>query len=117
MGIVTTSSETAFTRSAEAVYDFVTSPANWPTTYPGGAHVTNLPDHLPIKIGDTWDEPRSPANSPSRKNPLAFENAGENAVGLRAPRRGFPMLGGRVERPPQCGSLQFEQLPTGVPRR
>jgi hypothetical protein len=56
MGIVTTSSETAFTQPAAEVYDFVTNPANWPKTYPGGAHVTNLPDHLPLKIGDTWDE-------------------------------------------------------------
>lgn len=56
MGIVTTSSETAFTHSPETVYDFVTNPANWPKTYPGGAHITNLPDHLPLRVGDTWDE-------------------------------------------------------------
>ncbi|MEV0669634.1 SRPBCC family protein [Mycobacterium sp. NPDC050441] len=56
MGIVTTSSETAFTQSAEEVYDFVTNPANWVKTYPGSAHVGGLPDRLPLEVGDTWTE-------------------------------------------------------------
>jgi hypothetical protein len=56
MGIVTTSSETAFTQSAEEVYDFVTNPANWTKTYPGSAHIEGLPDDLPLKVGDTWTE-------------------------------------------------------------
>ena len=56
MGIVTTSSETAFARSPETIYDFVTNPANWPKTYPGSAHITNLPAELPLKVGDTWQE-------------------------------------------------------------
>ena len=55
MGIVTSTSETAFTQSAEAVYDFVTNPANWTKTYPGSAHVGELPE-LPLKVGDTWVE-------------------------------------------------------------
>lgn len=55
MGIVTTTSETAFTQSAETVYDFVTNPANWTKTYPGSAHVGGLPE-LPLKVGDTWEE-------------------------------------------------------------
>ena len=42
MGIVTSTSETAFTQSAEAVYDFVTNPANWTKTYPGSAHIGRL---------------------------------------------------------------------------
>ena len=46
MGIVTTSSETAFARSPETIYDFVTNPANWTKTYPGSAHITNLPAEL-----------------------------------------------------------------------
>ena len=33
MGIVTTSSETAFRQPPEAIYDFVTNPANWPKTH------------------------------------------------------------------------------------
>ena len=56
MGIVTTSSETAFTQSAEEVYDFVTNPANWVKTYPGSAHIGGLPTELPLKVGDTWTE-------------------------------------------------------------
>jgi hypothetical protein len=56
LGIVTTSSETAFARSPEIIYDFVTNPANWTKTYPGSAHITNLPDELPLKVGDTWEE-------------------------------------------------------------
>ena len=44
MGIVTTSSETAFTQSPEEVYDFVTKPANWTKTYPGGPRISGLPD-------------------------------------------------------------------------
>lgn len=55
MGIVTTTSETAFTQSAETVYDFVTDPLNWTKTYPGSAHIGGLPD-LPLKVGDTWEE-------------------------------------------------------------
>ncbi|UXA19857.1 SRPBCC family protein [Mycobacterium sp. SMC-4] len=56
MGIVTTTSENAFTQSAEEVYDFVTNPANWPKTYPGSAHVGTVPDTLPLAIGDSWTE-------------------------------------------------------------
>ncbi len=55
MGIVTATSETAFTQSAEKVYDFVTNPENWTKTYPGSAHIANLPE-LPLKVGDTWQE-------------------------------------------------------------
>ena len=55
MGIVTSTSETAFTQSAEAVYDFVTNPANWTKTYPGSMHIAKLPE-LPLQVGDTWEE-------------------------------------------------------------
>ncbi|MET0704101.1 MAG: SRPBCC family protein [Mycobacterium sp.] len=55
MGIVSTSSETAFPQSPETVYDFVTDPANWTKTYPSSAHVGKLPE-LPLHIGDTWEE-------------------------------------------------------------
>jgi hypothetical protein len=56
LGIVTTSSETAFTQSTETVYDFVTNPSNWTKTYPGRAHIGKLPDELPLQVGDTWEE-------------------------------------------------------------
>jgi hypothetical protein len=56
LGIVTTSSETAFRHPPETVYDFVTNPANWTKTYPGSAHITDLPDTLPLQVGDTWAE-------------------------------------------------------------
>lgn len=56
MGIVTTSSATTFSRPAEAIYDFVSDPGNWPKTYPGGPIIRNLPDHRPLEVGDTWDE-------------------------------------------------------------
>ena len=56
MGIVTTSSETAFARPPETIYDFVTNPANTDDDYPGSAHITDLPDELPLKVGDTWQE-------------------------------------------------------------
>ena len=55
MGIVTTSSETAFHHPPEMVYDFVTDPANWTKTYPSSAHIGKLPD-VPLKVGDTWEE-------------------------------------------------------------
>lgn len=55
MGIVTTSSETAFRHPAEVIYDFVTNPANWTKTYPGSARIGTLPD-LPLQVGDTWEE-------------------------------------------------------------
>ncbi|MGW0158224.1 SRPBCC family protein [Mycobacterium sp. NPDC003323] len=56
MGIVTTSSETAFSRPAEVIYDFVTNPANWAKTYPGGPRITGVRDTLPLQVGDTWQE-------------------------------------------------------------
>jgi hypothetical protein len=55
LGIVTTSSETAFSQSPETLYDFVTNPANWTKTYPGSNYVGKL-DRLPLAIGDTWEE-------------------------------------------------------------
>ena len=55
MGIVTTTSETAFNHPPEAVYDFVTNPANWTKTYPGSNYVGKL-DDLPLKVGDSWEE-------------------------------------------------------------
>lgn len=56
MGIVTTTSETAFTQSPEEIYDFVTNPANWPKTYPGSMHIEGLPAEMPLKVGDVWKE-------------------------------------------------------------
>jgi hypothetical protein len=56
LGIVTTSSESAFSQSPEAIYDFVTNPANWTKTYPHSTHIGGLPDTLPLKVGDTWTE-------------------------------------------------------------
>jgi hypothetical protein len=56
LGIVTTSSETAFSHAPETIYDFVTNPANWTKTYPGSAHVGELPTNLPLEVGDTWTE-------------------------------------------------------------
>ena len=56
MGIVTTTSETAFTQPPEQIYDFVTNPVNWPKTYPGSAHVGQVPEKLPLEVGDTWTE-------------------------------------------------------------
>ena len=46
LGIVTTSSETAFSHTPETIYDFVTNPANWTKTYPGSAHVGELPANI-----------------------------------------------------------------------
>ncbi|MCT7659352.1 SRPBCC family protein [Mycobacterium deserti] len=56
MGIVTTSSERVFSQPAEAIYDFVSNPANWTKTYPGSAHIGGLPQRLPLTVGDTWTE-------------------------------------------------------------
>ena len=35
----------------EVRYDFVTNPANWTKTYPGGPRFGNLPAELPLKVG------------------------------------------------------------------
>jgi hypothetical protein len=56
LGTVTTSSATAFRHPAQTVYDFVTDPANWTKTYHGGPQIRNLPDRMPLEVGDTWDE-------------------------------------------------------------
>lgn len=56
MGIVTTSSETAYFHPAETLYDFVTDPNNWTKTYPGGPRIGGVPESLPLRVGDTWTE-------------------------------------------------------------
>jgi hypothetical protein len=56
VGIVTTSSERTFIHPPELLYDFVSNPANWTKTYPGGPQIRNVPEQLPLKVGDTWDE-------------------------------------------------------------
>jgi hypothetical protein len=56
VGIVTTSSESAFRQSAEEVYAFVTNPSNWPKTYPSSRQVGSVPHELPLKVGDIWTE-------------------------------------------------------------
>jgi hypothetical protein len=57
MGIVTTTSETAFTETPEEIYAFVTNPANWPKTYPTSRGIGKLQHHeLPLKVGDLWTE-------------------------------------------------------------
>jgi hypothetical protein len=56
LGIVTTTSETAFAHAPEIIYDFVTNPANWTKTYPGSAHVGSDTNGLPLQVGDTWTE-------------------------------------------------------------
>ncbi|MEV7342694.1 SRPBCC family protein [Streptomyces sp. NPDC093544] len=55
MGILTSSSETAFTQSPATVYDFVTDPRNWPKTYPGSTGIEGV-EELPLKVGDVWSE-------------------------------------------------------------
>lgn len=56
MALVTTVNETAFTQSAEQVYDFVSDPGNWPQAYPGSVHEAGLSQGAALKIGDTWVE-------------------------------------------------------------
>ena len=57
MGIVTTTSETAFTQSPEEIYDFVTNPANWTKTYPGSEHVGKVPEKLPLESATRGPKP------------------------------------------------------------
>ena len=68
MGTVTSTSETAFTQSAETVYDFVTNPENWTKTYPGSAHIGNLPE-LPLKVGNTWGDAHPDDGRTSGRHP------------------------------------------------
>ena len=56
MGIVTMEAQASFTESAERVYDFVSNPANWVTTYPGSEHEAGLPKDMPLQVGDSWVE-------------------------------------------------------------
>ena len=56
MGIVTTSSETAFTQMPAVIYDFVINPVNWTKTYPGSTHISGLPEAMPLRVGDSWTE-------------------------------------------------------------
>jgi Polyketide cyclase / dehydrase and lipid transport len=55
MGTLTVSSETAFSQSAEELYDFVTDPRNWMKVYPGSERIQGV-ETLPLQIGDTWHE-------------------------------------------------------------
>ena len=55
MGSFTTQSETLFHHPAEAVYDFVSDPHNWPKTFKGSAGIADTLT-LPLKPGDAWTE-------------------------------------------------------------
>jgi hypothetical protein len=48
LDIVTSTSESEFTQSAETVYDFVTNPQNWTKTYPGSAHIGDLEGRITV---------------------------------------------------------------------
>lgn len=56
MGIITMVAQAAFDHPAEAVYDFVSDPANWVKTYPGSEDEEGLPGDMPLKVGDCWVE-------------------------------------------------------------
>ena len=57
MGVISVTSETAFSYPAEVIYDFVSNPANWRRTFPGSAGVKDdEPLELPLKVGATWTE-------------------------------------------------------------
>lgn len=56
MGSFSATSETAFTRPAEQLYDFVSDPENWPKTYSGSAGIEGLPTGRALRFGDTWTE-------------------------------------------------------------
>jgi hypothetical protein len=77
VGIVTTSSERTFTRPAEFLFDFVSNPANWTRTYPGGPQIRNLAAQLPLKVGDTWDEAHP---DPEKVGLLGHDSAGNGGL-------------------------------------
>lgn len=56
MGIVTMVARAAFEHPAEAVYDFVSNPANWVKTYPGSEDEEGLPGDKVLEVGDRWVE-------------------------------------------------------------
>lgn len=55
MGKFTIESETAFAHSPEKVYDFVSNPANWGSTYSGSGGV-HQDLRLPLQVSDEWVE-------------------------------------------------------------
>lgn len=55
MGKITNESTNVIHHPPEAVYDFVTNPANWGRTYKGSDGV-HAPLSLPLKVGDVWTE-------------------------------------------------------------
>lgn len=55
MGYFMSSSQTVFTQSAMEVYNFVSDPGNWGSTYKGSGGVHQELE-LPLKVGDTWSE-------------------------------------------------------------
>ncbi len=68
MGIVTTSTEIAFTQSAETIYDFVTNPANWTKTYPGSERIGELPE-VPTARRACWTGRSGGAAIPAANSP------------------------------------------------
>jgi hypothetical protein len=68
LDIVITTSETAFTQSAETVHDFVTNPENWTKTYPVSARINKLPE-LPLKVGNTWGDAHPDDGRTSGRHP------------------------------------------------
>ncbi|MDP9090253.1 MAG: SRPBCC family protein [Pseudomonadota bacterium] len=55
MGSFTAESQTLLHHPAEAIYDFVSNPHNWPKTYKGSAGIADALT-WPLKVGDSWTE-------------------------------------------------------------
>ena len=56
MGSFTTESQTVFDHPAEAIYDFVSDPHNWPKTFKGSAGIADQNLRIPLTVGDSWTE-------------------------------------------------------------
>lgn len=55
MGSFTAESQTLINHPAEAIYDFVSDPHNWPKTFKGSSGIADELK-LPLEVGDSWTE-------------------------------------------------------------
>lgn len=76
MGVITVSSETAFTAPRATIYDFVSDPRNWPKTYPDSALIEGI-DRVPLQVGDIWAESGEAANQTPAKWRLITAEPGQ----------------------------------------
>lgn len=97
MGTFSATGETVIHHPAEAIYDFVSDPHNWPRTFQGSAGMQEGME-LPLQIGDTWTET-------VRVGDFECRSTWRLITAVRPSKFVFQQVGGIATRPDGTGGL------------